>query len=500
MAKPDVLSFDPWPGFRLAHLGLGAHGLTAGPAERQATDDVLVDADDRRISRTGAAITWSAGTEPSWTLHLDGRPVLTRPGRLNARPADIVGAVTALRRGVPLHPVARIRRAVVTTPLLRADQEESDAAPMEVGSITEVDRSVLDGSRVVTRSRTIEIQAPAEVLDALTAALKVPVSRHRRRRDKTDSLSELRRAAGPVAAEPPDPIPPELDDGSPVGDVVRATLSRAVNRWIAADPVVRLDLDVEGVHQARVGLRTLRSDLRSFRDFLDPDALVDVIAELRWAGQALGAVRDLDVLGERLGAGIGELDGADQPAAASLLEALDDQRSAALRTVHEVLDSPRYLRLVDDAFTLATEPPLTPDADRPAEEALTDAARRSWKRLAGSARASLSDDAPIEQLHLTRIKAKRFRYAAEAAGEVLPGARSHAKRVARVQGVLGDLHDAAVLEQWLRDRLGEDGHDPFVLGQLVMRERAEIAEIRRDWPEVWKAARARSSRRWLRRS
>ena len=500
MARADVLSFEPWPGFRLGHLGLDDHGITLGRVGRRSTDDVLIDTADLRISRSGVTITWSAsGDMPTWTLHLGRRVALSMPGSLDDPPERVTAAVVALRRGEALRPVARVRRTVVTTPLLQTDAERDDAVLGEIGTITEIDRSVLDGTRIVARSRRMEVAAPAGILDALSSTLRVEVVRGRRRRS-SDVIQELRRAAGPLAFDPPEPVPPPLDEASTVADVVRATLARAVNRWLAADPVVRLDVDIEGVHQARVGMRTLRSDLRTFRDFLDDSALTDFADEVRWAAQALGAVRDLDVLRERLVASIADLDEADRVTAESLVGALDEERADALRALHDALDSPRYLQLVEQAVSLAADPPLRPEADEAAADALTRAALRSWRRLARSADAARPrGDVPIEELHATRIRAKRFRYAAEAAGEVLPGALAHAKRVAAVQSVLGDLHDAAVLEQWLRDKHTAGAHDPFVVGQLVMYERAAIAEIRREWLQVWERARRRRGRRWLKR-
>ena len=71
-------------------------------------------------------------------------------------------------------------------------------------------------------------------------------------------------------------------------------------RLLRHDPGVRLGIDIEDVHQARVATRRLRSDLRTFQPLLDEawaDALRD---ELRWLGAELGRVRDAEVLRDRL--------------------------------------------------------------------------------------------------------------------------------------------------------------------------------------------------------
>ena len=64
--------------------------------------------------------------------------------------------------------------------------------------------------------------------------------------------------------------------------------------------MIRIGEDPEGVHQARVATRRLRSDLRTFGPVLDERWSEDLRAELRWLGAALGKVRDADVLTELL--------------------------------------------------------------------------------------------------------------------------------------------------------------------------------------------------------
>ncbi len=75
-----------------------------------------------------------------------------------------------------------------------------------------------------------------------------------------------------------------------------------------------------------------------------------------------------------------------------------------------------------------------------------------------------------EDLHNVRIRAKRARYAAEAAAPVWgKPARKLASAVAGVQTVLGDLQDAVVTDAWLR-RVSDDQvsvAEAFVAGELV---------------------------------
>lgn len=134
---------------------------------------------------------------------------------------------------------------------------------------------------------------------------------------------------------------------------------------------VRQSADPEHVHQARVATRRLRSDLRTFGDVLDPGSSGRVRDELRWLGQALGRVRDADVLGIRLRTQAAEeLTELDLQGFTKLEQRLALQRQAAYAELLQVLDSDRYINLLDHltdppSFRAGTEEELA----RPATEA-----------------------------------------------------------------------------------------------------------------------------------
>src|SRR5436190_23325302 len=111
---------------------------------------------------------------------------------------------------------------------------------------------------------------------------------------------KLVHALGPRAAGSPEVPPVHLHPGSQAGDAVRAAMAAGVARLLRHDPGVRIGDDPEDVHQARVATRRLRSDLRTFSPLLDGEWLEALRDELRWLGAALGAVRDADVLADRL--------------------------------------------------------------------------------------------------------------------------------------------------------------------------------------------------------
>src|SRR5579872_6284418 len=83
------------------------------------------------------------------------------------------------------------------------------------------------------------------------------------------------------------------------GEIVRAAVAADAARLLANDPGARRGDDVEGVHQARVATRRLRSNLRTFAPLLRRGSTDDLADELRWLGRRFGTVRDLDVLRQR---------------------------------------------------------------------------------------------------------------------------------------------------------------------------------------------------------
>ena len=139
-----------------------------------------------------------------------------------------------------------------------------------------------------------------------------------------------------------------------------------------------------------------------------------------------------------------------------------------------------------------------PLGDRPAREILPDLVRRPWKRLQRAV-AGLGEDPPDPALHEVRIRAKRIRYAAEAAAGVIgKPARRLAGAVAELQGVLGDMQDAVVAESWLRQAATSmSAAQALTAGELVTLQRQQQQDCRSGWPAAWKAASAKRLRSWL---
>jgi CHAD domain-containing protein len=289
---------------------------------------------------------------------------------------------------------------------------------------------------------------------------------------------------------------PTLSRRSGSGDVVRRALALSTSRLIIHDPVVRRGEDVEGVHQARVATRRLRSDLRTFAPLIDAAWSQQLRTELAALAAELGAVRDADVLLARLRADAQQLAEADRPHLARIFDQLEARRTSARRTLLATMSSPGYATLLDDLVDATQHPMLTETARRAARHELRRVAARPWKRLARTV-AALPDEPTDADLHQVRIMAKRARYAAEAVVPVLSAASPMARALAAVQTVLGEHHDAVVAEQWLRSTTTRSRQEAFAVGALAGVQRAAAIAARARWRTAWAAAARPRLRAWM---
>jgi len=456
------------------------------------------DTNDLRLARAGASLRFR--DDDGWTVKLPSetengngtslvRSEFVFGGRAAAPPTEALELVAALVRTARLSPAARLR-----TVRRRA---ELRAGTDPVGILTDDDCTIVDG-RVGGHFREIEFEladdAPPDTVNDVVARLRDAGAA------EGEPLPKVVRALGPSATLPADVVSYSVGKPATVGAVVRHAISDAVAKLVANDPVVRIGEDSEGVHQARVSTRRLRSHLRTFRDLLDPEWTRSLRDELKWLGDELGAVRDADVLLARLEDRVAELELDDQTAADPLLQQLRDEREAARGVLLDGLRSDRYLQLLDRLVDAAQRPRVVmlvgSDDD---EEALRDLVRAPWKHLR-KAVDDLPDPAPDAELHQVRIRAKRARYAAEVVEPAFgKSARTFAKAVTDVQDVLGEHQDSVVAAGWLRTNALALG-DPraiYVAGELGAMERAAAEASRDAWPKVWKTASAKRLRDWL---
>lgn len=284
--------------------------------------------------------------------------------------------------------------------------------------------------------------------------------------------------AEPVAAGP----------RAAITEHVRAGLDGRLRSLIAHDPGTRLGTDPEELHQMRVSVRRMRAMLRAARSFLDESWSEPLRAELGWLGRALGPVRDLDVLLDRLRQESADLPAGERAAAARLISGLEAEHGTARVELLAALDSDRYLDLLRALAAAIRSSPEESEADSSRE--LRQLVLGEFRKLR-KAVARLPESPADHDLHALRILGKRVRYTAELAQPVFGGSAQQLIRAARqFQDVLGEHQDACVAEERVRDLLHGFGDEVdaavgFVAGRLVEREQARKAERRAKWRPAW---------------
>jgi CHAD domain-containing protein len=477
--------------------------------------------------------------------------------------------VQAVALGHPLEPVAHLssirRRTELRTSDGRALAEIDEDTITGRDLLASQERPFRPGDTPDVRFREVEVEladgSALEVLDAVVERLEEAGAR------RSPGRSKLARvlAGGSPEVNLQDLYRPDLSRqdpfrpirggpirGGPIrGGAVRSqevTMSEVLEEQaqscldvlIDHDPAIRLDdPDPEHIHRSRVATRRLRTILREFSPLVaygwaDDGAddrgtagaatnaaqawFAAVRDELKWLGDIFGAVRDADVRLQSLEENSAKLPGTDAAAGALLLSVARDERRSRHEELREAIIAGRYLGILRVLDTLASGP--SPRSSVPNElwvllsepaasgmPALAHhqlrAIRKAIKRLGPHP----SDDA----LHRVRIKAKRLRYLAEVAAPVIRPAANRdaaaltAKAAIALQDVLGDLHDAAVTEGWLRETapIAAARAEPEALlatglaaGQLIAVEQETQRISRAAWPAVWHRLDRKGLRSW----
>jgi CHAD domain-containing protein len=257
--------------------------------------------------------------------------------------------------------------------------------------------------------------------------------------------------------------------------------------------------DPAAIHDTRVAVRRLRSTLRTFAPLFDRARASFLSQELRWFGGLLGAVRDSQVMAERLAAAVvaepSEL--IVGPVTGRVRSELAAETARHLDELTDALGGARYTAMMASAQELADE--VAPHAPRRCRRLARKALRRADRRLD---EATVGDSADRDRLlHRARRAVKRARYAVEVLGPVdhRPAGRL-ARRLTALQDVLGANQDAVVTRQWLRAagmRAHVAGENGFTYGLLYSRQDVASARSAADLARATRRARRRQVRHWL---
>ena len=477
--------------FELPYLDDAVAGASVGGVEEREISDVYYDTVDLHLARWGCTMRQRVGEgwtvkipRPSKGILLD-REEVTFGDDPGDPPVAALRLVSSLTRGADVDVVARLR----TRRLVRTWRTEDHDLIAELTD-DHVQASKADGHEVTFREIEFELAPDADghLVDEVAARLTAAKGSAER------PLPKLVRALGPAATEPPDvdvaPLPPK-----PTAEqVIQTAIASSVARLLLQLPAARVGTDPEGVHQARVAARRLRSDLKTFEPLLDSEWAAGMQQQLPWLIDELGAVRDSDVIRTKLRDLMVLHPEIDGDAARGVFHQVVLKRRRDRRRLLRHLDDARATELLDQLVAASAAPATIKRASRPARDVMPKLVRKRWKRL-DRAIEGLGRRPLAAELHEVRILSKRLRYATEA---VAPASGKQAWKFARdaakIQDALGELNDAAVIGRWLvaiADRL--DGPAAFAAGQMAQQLVNDAHTHDRHWQAAHRSMKRRTA-------
>ena len=306
--------------------------------------------------------------------------------------------------------------------------------------------------------------------------------------------------ASPAPREPVRARKLTLDADASVGMALAGFGSDCLLQIGANAQCIAAGVDGEFVHQARVGVRRLRSALRLVAGLTDAETVTPIVEELHWLSTALGAARDRHVFATETLTAVSRAlkDTQSRRDVGTLRGRITRLSRAHFAEAGAAAASPRLQRLLLNvgALLAALESPTADPVVRVpargfAKDALEARTRRLYKRGKHLQRAS-----PAKR-HQVRIAAKKLRYVAEVFVPLFPAsrARNYLSALSGLQGALGYLNDLATGERII-DELGIHGRsERFIHGAGIVRGWLAGAEALalRDAARAWrKFARAKA--------
>jgi CHAD domain-containing protein len=245
-----------------------------------------------------------------------------------------------------------------------------------------------------------------------------------------------------------------LNCSAPASTGIKLVLATRFNEMLEWRDTALDWTDPEGVHSMRVASRRLRSTLRDFAPYLHKRPLNSAGKKLKRVADTLGEVRDLDVALLALAEIKNEAPPAFVEGLTQFVEAREALRERARESLKAVLE--KELPALESQFVAGVDKAATPRGSsnsRKPELTFAEMSRTViLDRLREFEKASsgLFKPLDVDALHDLRIAVKRLRYAIELFQKCwrrsLP---VFAKRAARIQTALGDLHDCDVWIQGL---------------------------------------------------
>ncbi|MFE6172174.1 CHAD domain-containing protein [Streptomyces sp. NPDC056464] len=399
-------------------------------------------------------------------------------------PDTLAGLVRSRVRDAELVPVVR----------LRSDRDVRHLVDADGGLLAEVSVDAVHAQRLAGGDGSAQwTEIEVELADGGDPAFLDKVEKRLRKAGvrPSESASKLARALAETA--PKKLAPKSVEDLETAGDHVLAYVRAQRDAIVELDPAVRQDAE-DSVHSMRVATRRMRSTFKSFGKVLDRAVTDPIGDELKWLAGELGVDRDREVLNERLSAALETIPHTlvSGPVAERVSHWAGDRPGGASGRLIGVLDSDRYLALLNTLDALLAEPPLREAAGQKPGKVLPKAVKKDFGKVSALVEQAVELDPGHDRdvaIHEARKKTKRTRYAAEAAVPALgKPAKDLVKTMKSLQNLLGEHQDSVMARQTLRELSAvahAAGESAFTYGLLYGREEQRAAAVEAELPGFW---------------
>ncbi|MGW3101560.1 CYTH and CHAD domain-containing protein [Streptomyces sp. NPDC001100] len=455
-------------------------------------DAVYYDTADERLAKASMTLRRrTGGSDAGWHLKVPVAPGVRdeiREPLSDTVPRTLAGLVRSRVREAELLPLVR----------LRSDRDVRHLVDADGALLAEVSVDAVHAERLTDGGGTAQwTEIEVELADDGDPVFLDKVEKRLRKAGvrPSSSASKLARALAETAPKKSGKrkAPPAPEEPRTAGDHILAYVRDQRDAILELDPAVRQDA-YDSVHRMRVATRRLRSALRSYGKVLDRTVTDPVGEELKWLAGELGVDRDREVMTERLTTVLAELPRTlvSGPIRTRMRTWANARRGGSRRRLIGVLDSKRYLALLDTLDALVAEPPLLPDAAGKPEKVIGKAVRKDFGKVSALVEEAIGAPPGADRdlaLHEARKKAKRTRYAAEAASPALGApARGLAKSMKSLTSLLGEHQDSVMVRLTLRELSAvahAAGESSFTYGVLYGREEQRAAAVEAALPGVW---------------
>lgn len=459
--------------------------IDKGVAELDAT---YYDTVDERLAASSLTLRRrTGGFDAGWHLKFPVAPGVRDEIQApisDALPDTLAGLVRSRVRHAELVPVVR----------LRSDRDVRDLVDAEGRVLAEVSVDAVHAQRLAGGDGIAQwTEIEVELADGGDPGFLDKVEKRLRKAGVRPSKSASKLARAMAETAPKKPVPAAVEDPVTAGDHVLAYVRVQRDAIVGLDPAVRRDVE-DSVHSMRVATRRMRSTFKSFGKVLDRAVTDPIGDELKWLAGELGVDRDREVLNERLSAALDEVPHAlvSGPVVDRVSHWAGERPGGASGRLIGVLDSRRYLDLLDALDGVLTDPPLRKAAGKKPGKVLPKAVRKDFGKVAALVEQALELEPGTDRdvaIHEARKKTKRTRYAAEAATPALgKPAKSLTKTMKSLQNLLGEHQDSVMARQTLRELSAvahAAGESAFTYGLLYGREEQRAAAVEAELPGVW---------------